>query len=273
MKWFVIFLLVFMILIILPLQGQNVNEVLPKGARSIAMGATGINQNDAWSIFNNVGALARVDQTQAIFGYDHRFRLEELTTIHAGILIPHSKFAFGLGVSSFGGDDYNQRNLGLGIAHQLGIASVGLKINYLQTNIEGFGRSAVPVLEFGGVAELGPHLLFGAKIYNPIQSSFGKDTETNLPTLISAGLTFLVNEKVILNAEVEKDILEQPLLKLGIDYQLFKVLSLRMGNHPQRRSIFYGLGLNAQRFTIHLASGENLNLGRTLHFSLSYKFP
>ncbi len=251
---------------------QHVVDVLPSGARSIGMGYTGLTLSDAWSIFNNPGAMARMEHSKGVLGYDHRFQLNELTTLHAGLAILRQNYAFGLTASNFGSEGFNQRNLGLAFSHHLGITSLGVKVNYLQTNIEGFGRSGVPVVEFGGVAELGPHLLFGAHIYNPIQIGYKERVEVNkVATVMKAGLSFLVNEKVILNTEVEKDIILSPLVKIGLEYQILSILDLRVGIHPQHRSVFYGLGLNPSRFIIHLASGQNLNLGRTFHFSMSYR--
>jgi hypothetical protein len=251
--------------------GQNAVEILPAGARSIGMANTGLTHSDAWSIFNNPGSLARLQHSKMSTGYDHRFQLNELTTIHAGLTISRSKYAIGLGASSFGGEEYNQRNLALVFSHQLGITSLGIKVNYLQTSIEGFGRSANPVVEIGGVAELSPNLLFGAHIYNPIPINIDKTSENNLPIFMKVGLAFLINEKVNLNTEVEKDLLLPPLVKVGLEYQVLPILALRIGAQPQQKNIFYGLGFSPSRFEFHLASGQNLNLGRTFHFSLSYR--
>src|SRR5690606_41238494 len=80
--------------------------------------------------------------------------MKELTTLAAGAVIAQGFGVVGLGFSHYGGQLFNQQNLGIGFSNTFGIASFGFKVNYLQTNIEGFGRNARPVLEFGGVAEL-----------------------------------------------------------------------------------------------------------------------
>jgi hypothetical protein len=251
--------------------GQNVLEVLPKGARSVGMASTGLNSVDAWSFFNNIGALARVKDSHAFFGYDHRFQLQELTTLFAGANISHEKFSYGIAVSHFGDEAFNQRNFGLGFSHQLGIASLGVKINYLQTNIEGFGRTALPVLELGGVADLGPQLLFGAFIYNPTRMGYDNRVETTLPTILKAALTFLVNEKVNVNVEVEKEIISSPIFKCGLEYQIVNALDVRVGTQPHQKIFNYGLGFKYSRFVFDLASGHSFNLGRTYHFSMSFR--
>ncbi|EPR68020.1 hypothetical protein [Cyclobacterium qasimii] len=146
---------------------QNSMDHFPKGAQSIGIGNASVTLSDPWAIFNNIGALGKApSEAHAIAGYDHRLGLNELTTLAAGITLPTEKIGtIGIGISNYGGELFNQQQIGLGLAKQLGLASLGIKINYFQTNIEGYGRSARPVLELGGTAELIPGL-FLVRMYS-----------------------------------------------------------------------------------------------------------
>lgn len=250
--------------------GQSGTETYPKGARSMGMGNAHVTQADAWGIFNNIGALGRLESSQALFGYDHRLGIHELTTLSAGIALVHNLGVFGLGLSHYGGNHFNQKNIGLGFSNTLGIATFGIKINYFQTNIEGYGRSGSPTLEFGGLAALGPHLYFGAHVYNFTRTKFSKASSDYLPTVVKAGLSYRPSEKLFINIEAEKDIILLPQFKMGIEYNLLDRFWARSGVQTQPNNLFFGMGFKPKRFHVDYALSQNYRLGYTHHFSFNY---
>ncbi|MCH7414942.1 hypothetical protein MM213_15685 [Belliella sp. R4-6] len=256
----------------LRINAQSGIETLPKGARSMSMGNANLTIADSWSLFNNIGALGRLESSSAMVGYDHRFNLNELTTIAAGVALHTEKFRYGISASSFGGEHFNQNTLGIGIANQLGIASLGLKINYFQTNIDGFGRTGSPVIEFGGMAELSPNLFFGAHIYNLSNSKLSKNSFDRIPTVVRSGISYRPSEKLMVNIEAEKDILLDPLIKLGLEYNLMDRLWMRSGFNTNPSNLFFGIGFRPRNFVIDYAMTQNQYLGNTHHFSFGYLF-
>jgi hypothetical protein len=264
MKWQFIILLFFGIDFSLWAQGT---ETLPKGARSMGLGNANATISDAWGIFNNVGGLSRINHSQVAFGYDHRLDLEELTTLAAALVFKNKDLGWGIGVSSFGSEYFSQQQLGIGISNQLGIASLGIKVNYFQTSIEGFGTGRAAVLEFGGVAELSPELFFGAHIYNPTRARFGKYAPDNLPTVIKAGVAYRPSDKVSLQLEAEKDILLDPLLKIGLEYNILNKLWARTGINTLTTHLFFGIGFQGRTLHIDYAMTQHPALGYTHHFS------
>ena len=262
--------LIFLLSISLVASGQGGMETYPKGARSVGMANAHVGHADAWAIFNNVGALGRLESNQVLFGYDHRLGISELTTLAAGVASVHDFGVIGLGVSHFGGSHFNQKSIGIGFSNTFGIASFGFKINYFQTNIEGFGRSGSPVLEFGGLASLGPDLFFAAHIYNLSRSKFSKAGSDYLPTVVKAGLSYRPSEKLIINVEAEKDIILPPQFKMGMEYNLLNRLWARSGIQIQPNNLFFGMGFKPSRFQIDYALSQNYRLGYTHHFSFNY---
>lgn len=251
------------------LSAQNGTEVLPSGARSRAMGNAHVTLLDGWSVFNNVGALAQLDESQVFMSYDHRMGLQELTTLGAGGVWKTDVGAWGLGVGTYGGEHFNQQRIGLAYSNKLGIASLGIKASYFQTNIEGFGRAATPLIEFGGVAELGPKVLFGAHLYNLTRARLGKLSEEYLPTVIKSGVSYRATEFLLINAEVEKEIYLDPLVKLGLEYSLQQKVDLRTGIHPQAGQLFFGIGFRPRKYRLDYAMGQHPQLGFTHHFSIN----
>ncbi|MFC4871374.1 hypothetical protein [Negadavirga shengliensis] len=258
--------------ILAPALGQNGTVSLPKGARSTGMGHAHVTISDAWAVFNNIGALGMAPhQTQVIAGYDHRMGLDELTTLVAGITAPfRESVAFGIGLSTYGGELFNQQNIGMGISNKMGIASLGLKINYFQTNIEGYGRQAAPVLELGGTAQLGPHFFFGAHVYNFSRSRLSKITSDYLPTVIKTGISYRPSENLMVNVESEKEILLPAQFKTGIEYNVHKALWTRTGINTQPNHLFFGIGFKPQKYQFDYALSRHFTLGFTHHFSFNY---
>ena len=256
----------------LEIKAQEGIETLPHGARSIGLGNANLTIADSWSIFNNIGALGGLTSSAILVGYDHRFNLNELTTLSAAAVLHTESFQFGLSLSSFGKEDFNQKNIGLGIAHQLGIASLGLKVNYFQTNIEGFGRAAAPVIAFGGVAELGPNLFFGAHIYNLTNAKVGGNSEDRIPTIVKSGISYRPTEKLMVNVEAQKDILLAAIIKLGVEYNLMDRIWLRSGFNTYPSNLFFGIGFRPRNFVIDYAITQSQYISNTHHFSFGYLF-
>ncbi|EKB51284.1 hypothetical protein [Cecembia lonarensis] len=242
-------------------------ETFPKGARSMGMGNANATLSDVWSVFNNVGGLSRIDHSQVAFGYDHRLDLNELTTLAAALVFKRKDFGWGIGVSSYGSEYFSQQHFGLAISNQLGIASLGLKINYFQTSIEGFGTGRAAILEFGGIAELSPELFFGAHVYNPTRAKFGKHSPDHLPTVIKAGISYRPAEKLSVQLEAEKDIVLDPLLKLGLEYNLLNKIWGRMGINTLSSHLFFGIGFQGRTIHFDYAITQHPALGYTHHFS------
>lgn len=271
-KWFFIFLIrtVFYPCVT---WAQNGIEHLPKGARSMGMGNAHVTLSDPWSLFNNIGALGLLESETHVFaGYDHRLGLNELTTLAAGMTTPVKKLGMlGFGLSSYGGEMFNQQQIGIGISNQLGLASLGVKVSYFQTNIEGFGRQGSPVLEIGGAAELIPDLFFGAHIYNISRTQLSKFSQEYLPTIIKAGLSFRPTEALMVNVETEKEITLPAQFKAGLEYNIHQKLWARTGINTQPNHLFFGIGFKPKKYRIDYAMSRNFLLGFTHHFSFNYQ--
>ena len=253
---------------------QNSMDHFPKGAQSMGLGNASLTINDPWAVFNNIGALGTApEQLTAFAGYDHRLGLNELTTIAAGLTIPTENTGnIGVGLSSFGGALFNQQQIGIGIANQLGLASLGVKLSYFQTNIEGFGRSARPVVEFGGTAELIPGLFFGAHMYNVTRSAVSKASGDYLPTTMKAGLSYRPSDHLMVNLETEKELQSPAQFKAGLAYNFDQKFWARTGINTQPNNLFFGIVFTRpqKRYpdTDYPMSRHSYLLGFTHHFLL-----
>lgn len=241
------------------------------GARSQGMGNVRIHLPDSWTYFNNIGALDRLEESQIGAGFDHRFGIQELSTVDLSLGWKTDHGTLGLGISRFGGKLFNQQQFGLGFSNTLGIVSLGAKIDWFQTNIEGFGTGNALIFSLGGLAELGPRFFLGANFTNLNRAKISQNTEQRLPTMVQMGISYLPSDNLRILAELEKDLELDPIFKAGIEYQLQKWLFLRTGISSNPARLSFGLGLRKDQFGFDYAYGQNAPLGRTHHLSLVIK--
>lgn len=241
------------------------------GARSQGMGNTKVFLPDAWTFFNNIGALDRVQESQVSSGFDSRFGIPEMSSVDLGLAWKNNFGTLGLGVSRFGGKLFNQQLLGIGFSNTLGIVSLGAKLDWHQTQIEGFGTGNALLFSLGGVAELGPRFFLGANFSNLNRAKLSQNNEQRLPTAVQMGISYLPGEAVRIIAEIEKDIELTPIFRAGIEYQLTEWIFLRTGISSNPARLSFGLGLRKDRFGFDYAYGQNTALGRTHHLSLGFK--
>lgn len=242
------------------------------GARSQSLGNIKTHIWDSWAVFNNIGALDRIEQSEIGLGFDQRYGLKELSTLDLALAYKNQLGTIGVGVSRFGGKLFNQQSFGLGFSNQLGIVSFGAKLDWFQTQQEGFGSSGAILLSLGGIAELSPDLWVGAHFSNINRGKISPESSYRLPTAIQMGIHYRPGENISLFSELEKDISIQPILKFGLEYQLQDWIQLRTGFNSNPGRLFFGLGFLPGKFTIQYAYGQNATLGTSHHLSLGIKW-
>lgn len=262
----------FLFLVFSSLKAQTDPLTQSHGARSQSLGNLRVNISDSWAYFNNIGSLDRIAESELAVGYDHRFGLNELSTFDLVGAWKNNFGTIGFGVSRFGGSLFNQQSLGIGFSNQLGIVSIGMKAEWFQTQIEGFGTGNALLLSLGGVAELSPQFFMGANISNINRGKISKNSEDRLPTSIQMGITYRPVPQLNIYLEAEKDIEIDPTVKAGLEYAFREWLWLRAGANTNPGRVFFGFGLMPGRFQIDYGFGQNSALGSTNHVSLGMRW-
>ncbi|WPR73616.1 hypothetical protein [Algoriphagus sp. NG3] len=242
------------------------------GARGQGMGNLRVHGMDVWSYFNNPGGLAKLEYSAISAGYDSRFGLKELTTVDLVGAWKIKQGTLGFGISRFGGKLFNQQSLGVAFANQLGIVSIGGRLEWHQTQIESFGTGNGLIFSIGGIAELSPEFSIGASIFNLNRSKISRNSDTRLPTGVVLGIFYNPISQVQIHLEAEKDIQIKPIVKAGLEYGVKDWVFLRAGINSNPSRMFFGIGLKSTRFTVDYTYGQNHALGSTSHVSLGLSF-
>ncbi|MEX2235320.1 MAG: hypothetical protein WD824_24365 [Cyclobacteriaceae bacterium] len=244
---------------------------LQMGARAHGMGHSSSCLSDIWSLNNNIAGLAKTDRAGAAFSYHAIPTAKFFNRMAAVLSIPVKSGAAGVSLFRFGDDLYNEQVFSMGFANTFGLASLGLKLNYIQYHAEGLGTNTAFTASFGGMATLTPELLLGAHIVNVNQPIINELTEERLPTRLVAGIAFK-SDKLILAAEIEKDLHYSPTLKSGLEYQIFKKIAFRTGFNLNPESGFFGLGFKSRRFDLDYSLQFNDPLGLSHQATVACQF-
>jgi hypothetical protein len=245
------------------------NSSTTMGASAMAMGNAASCLEDEWSLINNVGSLSRVEKTTASFSQYVIPSFKPFGRIAAVLVVPFKYGVTGLSFFRFGDQLYSEQIISIGFSNQLGLASLGLKVNYLQYTAAGFGSRSAFTVSFGGIAEITPSFLVGAHIENINQPKLSNDTGETVPTRFTVGVGFKPSEKVLATLELEKDLPHSPLFKGGISYAVHKKVIARTGVNLNPQSVFGGLGFKTRKFNLDYAIQLHEFLGAAHQASVS----
>ena len=241
------------------------------GARSTALGYASSSLADEWSLFNNPGGIGKINQTNAGFAYEVNTQLKNANRMGAIFNMPIKWGTASAGIFRFGDDLYNEQALSVGFGNQFGIASLGMKINLVQYNAEGFGVTTAMSFDFGGITELTEKLSVGAYITNLTQSRMGEEDE-RLPTRLTAGLSYKPEKNILVTTELAKELDYMATWRTGLEYSFHQKVFFRTGFNLNPGTAFFGLGIKKKKLRIDYAVQFNQLTGAMHQASAVYSF-
>jgi hypothetical protein len=266
--------LVFTTLFVLVTQlayGQSTSVQIGGRAASIAYASACL--QDEWSLFNNVAGQASLKHIIAASTYDAKPKLEGANRSAFVFAIPTNIGVVGAGALRFGDALYNEQLLSISFSNQLGLASLGATLNYLQYTAQGFGTKSVMTVSAGGIAALSNTVSIGAYVLNINQPLLSEIEGEKVPTRLSLGLGITPGDKVQLSSELSKEIDHEATFKTGMEYKATKKFHARTGFSLYPNNIFFGIGFIQSKLSIDYAYQYALTgLGDSHQASLAYKW-
>jgi len=252
----------------LPAQNALLQAISP---RSNGLGKTSLNFTDLHSLFGNQAGLAAIETFGVLGVVEQRFLLADLNQAAFGAALPTFSGVFGLSLRNFGTADYRETGAGLAYARKLSDRlRIGGQLNWAQLSISEYGSRSLFNLDIGIQAELLPKLWAAAQVRNAIRQQVLEGEYT--PTVFSAGLAYVVGEKVMLFTELYKDIDFPADLRVGIEYNPSKTIYLRAGMNTAPGGWSFGFGLPVfQNLTFDCAAAYHPYLGFTPSAGLAYR--
>lgn len=258
--------------LMLPLVVFSQNGDYVSGARANALGNASVALQDQFSIFNNVGALGLNQSSSVLLAYHHRYQMQEFQTVSAAYLHNLGDINLGISAFQFGDQIFSENKIGIAYGHKINFMSLGMQINRLQYNIEGFGTTSAYVLELGGLITISPKLNFGAHIFNLNQAGTEDESNQKIPTVMKAGFTYLPTQSFIFTCQLTHDIEYKPSVQGGMEYAIIPELKFRTGISTHPFVNHFGLGFSPKRFDVDYSLVNDNRLGTSHQLSLAFKF-
>lgn len=262
--------------LLLPSLVRAGGETQAVGARRVGLGfAYTAVRSDFWSLFMNPAGIAGIQQMEVGAFVERRFLLEQLNVGTIGFVMPFKNYKHfaGFDAGGFGFGGYSESHIGLTYATTLfERISLGAKINYTRFSIQNYGAKSALYADLGLNCILSKHLSFGFRVFNASRSELLRDLDEKIPTTFDAGLSYQVSDKVLIVADVEKQVNFPVSFKGGVEYAVAKFLKARIGASSQPVTFCAGLGVNVKALQIDFANTLHQYLGYTPSLSLSYRF-
>jgi hypothetical protein len=250
------------------------NESVEGDGRSAGVAGASVTYADVWSAFHNQAGLAYVKKFTAGAFNESPFLINELSTRGIAVALPVKDLGvFGVSMSYYGYNLYNEKKVGLAYAKSFGAnISAAIQLDYFGTSIaEGYGSNAAFTVEAGFRAQIIPGLFLGVHLFNPTRAKLADYDEEKIPTVLKGGLSYVFSDKVTVSVESEKDIDADNIFKAGVEYHIVKILYVRGGVSTNPTNTAFGFGLNLDSFDFDIAASYHQQLGYTPKVSLTYK--
>lgn len=243
------------------------------GARGLAMGNAANGLTYEWGLFNNIASAGLLTEATAGAAYHIQTRLPHTNRMAFVFNTPLRFGVLSAGAFRFGDEVYNEHLVSAGFSNKFGNTSLGIKINYIQYQAQGFGTRSAVSFDFGGVTQLTNTITISASIGNLTQSQidfdYGKEA---LPTRLIAGFTFRLSEKLLATSELEKDLLFPATWRSGVEYEFKAKFFARTGFNVNPTSGFFGIGANRKLLQADYAVQLNSLTGASHQASVTYRF-
>ncbi|MCC6252970.1 MAG: hypothetical protein IT238_10975 [Bacteroidia bacterium] len=257
-------------------RGFAANDNIPTGSRSAGMAHASIAINDVWAIQHNQAALGNINNMEAAVFSQLIYPNSSVMMNAVAVASPFKYGVLGATFNRMGYKNlYNESKYGIAYARQFGkTVSAGMQFNYLTTHIgdNNYGSRGTVAIEAGILVEVIKNLKLGAHIYNPTRSRTAQYNNERVPTILKVGLQYTFSDKVFSTIEVEKNISNKPVFKLGVEYHIAKEIYLRGGlsTNPSLNSA--GFGIELKKFNIDFAAAFHPQLGVSPQIGLRYSF-
>ncbi len=241
-----------------------------ENAKSLALGGASVNFNGIESIFSNQAGMTSIKNLSVIAHAERRFDINDLSTFNFGLIKSTGFGHFGLMISSFGIDAYQEQKIGLAYGRKLfDKLSIGGQFDLLSLNIDQFGSKSVFTFELGLQSQVTKELTVSAHIFSPGNVSITDNDE--LSSRMRFGLTYKAGDKARIFAEFQKVLEFENDMRFGIEYDIIEALSLRIGTSVNPGSVSGGFSYKVTKnLLIDGGYANNSVLGATPGVSIKY---
>lgn len=243
------------------------------GGRTTSLGRCSVALTDFWSCHNNPAGFATYKDIGIGISYENRFLLKELGYKNAGVLLPIKSGVFGLSISQFGYQHYNENFFGIGFSRSFGPnLRIGLKLDYIFIKFsESYEEVSTATFEIGLQYNINEKICLGTYLFNPIHIKIRSPNNNKIPIIMKFGLSYKITDDVLLTSEVEENFENNLSYRFGLEYEIYHNIFIRSGFQLRPELFTFGLGYEYKNCIIDICGQMHYKLGASLNCSFIFK--
>lgn len=262
-------------LLYMPVIGYSQNATVhsPIISHYPSSGAYSYNFRDAFSIISNIGALSMLQSGNAGVYGERKFMLAETGMYTAIVTLPVSPGNFALQTDYFGYQSFQESQIGLAYGIPLNeTTGISAKINYYTIRIPTYFHLSTVNFELGTVIQISDQLHTGISIYNPLNSSLGKNSGQRIASVYKTGLGYEVSPSFLTQLEVIKEKDKDVTIHGSLQYKPLPQIFARAGYLTDRSSGYFGVGYLYKGLRADFSFSFHQQLGLSPGLLLLYQF-
>lgn len=225
-----------------------------------------------WALLNNVGGLTGISAVTMSASCELSPSLPWARRSALAIGLPLKLTTIGIGAYRFGDRLYSEQMVTAGFSNKLGLASLGMRFDYIQYRAESFGNKSALSICLGGIAEITPSISVGAFMTNINQAWLSREQNERLPTSMSVGVGIKPTENLFIAAEAEGGLEQSLSYRSGIAYRATKGFVARTGFSLNPDTAFIGIGFTISKLTLDYAFQYHSRVFSSHQASIAYTF-
>lgn len=244
------------------------------GAESSSMAGLDVNNNNVWSVNNNIGQLANIEKSSISINLFQPFLLKDFNTASLALAIKTKNGSFGFNYSNYGNEFLQTHASGIGYSLKLGESlQSGIKLNHFYINAgEYYNSKSIVTADFGLAAQLTKELDIGLIIQNPTLSKLDDFNNERIPTVMQLAAAYKFSSTLSLHTGLKKDMIYPLSFLAAIDYQPSEKINLKGGIGTNPTLAAFGVGVIFENIELNISTQLHQILGWSPNFSITYKF-
>lgn len=237
------------------------------GARTRALGNTCVADTNIWSVFVNPAGCGRIKKSTVLISDEQLYGIQDIKSLSAGILIPVKRtFIIGLTFQKQGYQWFNDQQIGIHVAHSIGVYSLGISFILWQRIAGETYRQLYPLFNIGGTMSLNKSVQFGLHISNCTNTQNEMQT---LPLRIQGGMLYKLSSELLFYTDLVKQSNSEISLHTGLEYKIHSHFYVRSGLQLKPLRLNGGLGFSNKRISIDYSLSYQSPLGYRHQLSAS----
>lgn len=248
-------------------------EPLNAGASSNGTGNANLTQKDLFAVLNSQAVMAFLKNGGVGVFVEQRYLTSELSTFGVVSALPFKHGTFGISISRFGFNNFNETRFGLSYAKKLHkTVSFGFQVSNHRVDIIGFQARSVLYVDLGIYSELTERLSFATHVFNPTRPILGEVNQIKTASVFGIGLRYSDTNNYSLFVDLDKGFEEEFNGKIGVEYYVLSSFLMRVGINTNPSQFFGGFGIEMKSLDFDFSTSYLNNIGFTPSVSLIYGF-